>query len=100
VTLCKIADELKMGYKESKLIRNNPEKEVRKAAGLVIQIQNIPKDTVKHTVHFHGNSLGEDTNLKANSLQPGEDDAVWFTCGFMQSSKLIIMKPSKPVGVK
>jgi hypothetical protein len=36
VALYKIDDEMKMGCKESKLIRNNPEKEIIKVAGLVI----------------------------------------------------------------
>jgi len=100
VTLCKTVDELKTGCEDSKLIRNNLKKEIRKAADLVIQIKKIPKDTVKYMVPFHGNSSGDGTSSRENSLQPGEDDAVRFTRGFMQSSKLIIMKQSRPVGVK
>lgn len=43
--MCRIVDELKMEDNESKLIKDTPEEEIRKAKVLTIQIQEFYKVT-------------------------------------------------------
>jgi hypothetical protein len=73
--------------------------ERRLMSGVVVHLLLLRRTGWKELIGNLKDHGKDDLNSRLNSLQHGKNDAYQIACEFMKSSKLIIMKPSKPVTV-